>query len=322
MSQSIIRLDGLQVFGRHGVLPEETRLGQKFLIDLVVTVDTARATRDDDYQFAVCYASLCDRVIALAAGEPVRLIETLADRIAQDLLAHFPTIARLTVRVNKPGAPIAHPFGMVSVETTQERFLPVGFSLGCNMGDRKSALELAVTWLGLTPGLEIEAVSSLYRTAPWGGVEQPDFYNLCVTGRTSLDAMALLRVCKEIETRLGRVPSVRWGQRAMDVDLLYLGAQEIENPVLTLPHQASRSGPSYLFPLPKSHQHRKSVDFPYRTCWTGSPARLMTLSPARKIRLALPRTRNDQTDCRSRGAGCRPPQGAGWGTPHRTDRKT
>lgn len=257
MTQSIIRLDGIHVFGRHGVLPEETQLGQKFLIDLVVTVDTALATRDDDYRFAVCYAALCERVVALAAGEPVRLIETLADRIAQDLLAHFPTIARLTVRVSKPGAPIAHPFGMVSVETTKERRLPVGFSLGCNMGDRKSALDLAVTWLGLTPGLEIDAVSSFYRTAPWGGVEQPDFYNLCVTGHTSLDAMALLRVCKEIENRLGRVPSVRWGQRAMDVDLLYLGTHEMNNAVLTLPHPGIAQRAFVLVPLAEIASEQK-----------------------------------------------------------------
>jgi len=257
MTQSVIRLDGIQVFARHGVLPEETRLGQKFLIDLVVTADTAQATANDDYRHAVCYAALCDHVVAIAAGEPVQLIETLADRIAQDLLAHFPTIVRLTVRVSKPGAPIAHPFGMVSVETTRERTLPVGFSLGCNMGDRQSALALAVTWLGLTPGLEITAVSGLYRTAPWGGVEQPNFYNLCVTGRSSLDAMALLRVCKDIETRLGRVPSVRWGQRAMDVDLLYLGTQEISNPVLTLPHPGIAQRAFVLVPLAEIASEQK-----------------------------------------------------------------
>lgn len=257
MTQSIIRLEGLTVFGRHGVLPEETRLGQKFVIDLVATVDTEGATRDDDYQQAVCYAALCDRMVALTAGEPVQLIETLADRIARDLLAHFPTLAHVTVRVSKPGAPIAHPFGMVSVETSKARLLPVGFSLGCNMGDRASALNLAVTWLGLIPGLTLEAVSGLYRTAPWGVVEQPDFYNLCATGRTSLDPMTLLRHCKEIETRLGRVPSVRWGQRAMDVDLLYLGTQEVKNTVLSLPHPGIAQRAFVLVPLAEIASEQK-----------------------------------------------------------------
>lgn len=249
MSQSVIRLDGLSVFGRHGVLPEETRLGQKFLIDLVVTVDTAMATRHDDYHQAVCYAALCDRVVARVSGEPVQLIETLADRIADDLLAQFPTIAALTVRVNKPGAPIAHPFSMVSVETHRKRSLKVGFSLGCNLGDRAAALSMAVTWLGLVDGIAVEAVSQLYRTAPWGGVDQPDFYNLCVTGRTSLEPHALLRACKEIEARLGRVPGPRWGQRAMDVDLLYLGDRVVDDPVLTLPHPQIAHRAFVLVPL-------------------------------------------------------------------------
>ncbi|RUT24346.1 folate biosynthesis protein [Asaia sp. W19] len=249
MTHSTIRIDRLSVFGHHGVLPEETRLGQNFLIDLVATVETWTATQNDDYRAAVCYAALCDHVVALVAGEPVQLIETLADRIAEALLAAFPTITRLTIRVNKPAAPIPHPFGMVSVETTRERFLPVGFSLGCNMGDRESALSMAVTWLGVTPGVKIEAVSGLYRTAPFGGVEQPDFYNLCVTGRSALEPLALLRVCKEIESRLGRVPGQRWGQRAMDVDLLYLGDQVVEAPVLTLPHRGIAERAFVLVPL-------------------------------------------------------------------------
>lgn len=249
MSQSVIRLEGLSVFGRHGVLPEETRLGQKFLIDLTVTVDTELATRHDDYRHAVCYAALCDRVVARVAGEPVQLIETLAAQIADDLIEQFPTIAALSVRVNKPGAPIAHPFSMVSVETRRERWREVGFSLGCNMGDRAASLSLAVTWLGLVDGLSVEAVSRLYRTAPWGGVDQPDFYNLCVTGQTRLGAHDLLRACKDIENRLGRIPGPRWGQRAMDVDLLFLGDQEVNDLVLIVPHPRIAQRAFVLVPL-------------------------------------------------------------------------
>lgn len=249
MSQSIIRVEGLRVFGRHGVLPEETHLGQHFVIDLTVTVDAEQAVAVDDYMQAVCYATVCDRVVALVSGAPFRLIETLADRIASDLLAAFSAIARLTVRVSKPAAPIAHSFGMVSVETTRERLMSVGFSLGCNLGDRESAIDLAVTWLGVTDGLTVEAVSGFYRTAPWGRTDQPDFLNCCVTGQSSLSPHALLRVCKEIESRIGRAPGLRWGQRVMDVDLLYLGDVTVSDPVLTLPHAALSQRAFVLVPL-------------------------------------------------------------------------
>lgn len=247
--QSIIRVERLCVYGHHGVLPEETRLGQRFVIDLEICADTRDAVEGDDYTQAVCYAALCERVVALVSGPPVRLIETLADRIARDLLGAFPTIARARIRVGKPGAPIAHGFDTVSVETTLWRQRSVGFSLGCNMGDRAAALRMAVTWLGLAPGLEIEAVSGLYRTAPWGVTDQPDFYNLCVTGRTSLAPHALLRLCKEIETRLGRTPGMRWGARAMDVDLLYLDDCAVSDSVLTLPHPHMTGRAFVLVPL-------------------------------------------------------------------------
>ena len=110
----LISLTGLRVFGRHGVLPEERRDGQDFVVDAELKVDCRAAAASDDLADTVDYAALADRLAAVVAGDPVNLIETLASRLAEVCLADDRVIeARVTVR--KPGAPIPHSFSDVAV---------------------------------------------------------------------------------------------------------------------------------------------------------------------------------------------------------------
>ena len=110
----LISLTGLRVYGRHGVLPEERRDGQDFVVDVQLTVDTRGAAASDELADTVDYAALADRLAAVVAGEPVNLIETLASRLADVCLTDDRVIsARVTVR--KPGAPIPHAFSDVAV---------------------------------------------------------------------------------------------------------------------------------------------------------------------------------------------------------------
>ncbi len=80
-------------------------------------------------------------------------------------------------------------------------------------------------------------MSSLYRTAPWGGVEQPDYANACAIGTTRLAPIDLLDAIKTIERDLGRVNTVRWGPRVIDIDILFYGEAALEDERLTLPHK-------------------------------------------------------------------------------------
>lgn len=110
----VISLNGLRVWGRHGVLPEERQNGQDFLVDAELTVDTRHAAASDELSETVDYAGLADRLVAVVAGEPVRLIETLAARLADVCLSDERVIsARVTVR--KPSAPLPHAFKDVAV---------------------------------------------------------------------------------------------------------------------------------------------------------------------------------------------------------------
>lgn len=115
-----ITLTGLRAFGHHGVFDFERRDGQEFIVDLQVTLDMAPAAASDDVAHTVDYGALATDVVAIVTGEPLNLIETLADRIASSALQH-PLVLSVTVTVHKPSAPIPTTFRDVAVTVTRER---------------------------------------------------------------------------------------------------------------------------------------------------------------------------------------------------------
>jgi dihydroneopterin aldolase len=115
-----VELHGLRARGRHGVLAHERALGQDFVVDVVLHLDTRPAAAADDLKLTVDYGALAERVVAVIAGDPVDLIETLAQRIADVALAPAPVQA-VDVRVHKPHAPVSVPFADVVVAIHRER---------------------------------------------------------------------------------------------------------------------------------------------------------------------------------------------------------
>ncbi|MBN9176670.1 MAG: dihydroneopterin aldolase [Microbacterium sp.] len=115
-----ITLTGVRAFGYHGVYPDERREGQEFVVDATMYLSTARAAASDDVADTIHYGEVAERIVALVAGEPVNLLETLAARLADDLLARD-AVRRVTITVHKPQAPIAVPFGDVAVTIRRAR---------------------------------------------------------------------------------------------------------------------------------------------------------------------------------------------------------
>ena len=115
-----ITITGLTVQANHGVFDFERRDGQRFVIDLTVWLDTADAAANDDLAKTLHYGELADGVAAAASGEPVDLIETLAERIAGVALS-YPVAQAVRVTVHKPEAPIAVEFADVSITITRHR---------------------------------------------------------------------------------------------------------------------------------------------------------------------------------------------------------
>ncbi|MEU7689990.1 dihydroneopterin aldolase [Microbispora hainanensis] len=115
-----VRLVGLRARGRHGCLPAERELGQEFVIDVALSFDTAPAAAADDLTLTVDYGALATELVRIVEGEPVNLIETLAERLAAACLAHE-LVEEVEVSVHKPAAPIPLPFGDVVVTIRRGR---------------------------------------------------------------------------------------------------------------------------------------------------------------------------------------------------------
>ena len=115
-----INLLGIGAVGYHGVLDQEKRSGQPFFVDLAMYLDTAEASAADDVARTAHYGEVAEHVRDIVTGPSLNLLETLAERIARHLLAHFPLEA-VEVTVHKPKAPIEVTFSDVSVTIYRER---------------------------------------------------------------------------------------------------------------------------------------------------------------------------------------------------------
>ena len=113
----------------------------------------------------------------------------------------------------------------------------IGLGIGSNLGDRLGNIAAALRVLSERDVFASTAVSSIYRTAPWGPVAQDDYANACAIGTTRLAPLALLAAVKQIERDLGRVETVRWGPRVIDIDILFYGEDVYEDSRLILPHK-------------------------------------------------------------------------------------
>ena len=112
-------------------------------------------------------------------------------------------------------------------------------SLGSNKDDRVSVIQQAVNFLSSDNSIEIAAASSFYETEPWGKKNQNWFVNAVIAVRTELSPVELLRVCQDIEARLGRKreSEEHWGERPIDIDILFYDNLIFSNEILTIPHK-------------------------------------------------------------------------------------
>lgn len=134
---------------------------------------------------------------------------------------------------------------LVGIPTTRK----VVYSIGSNLGDRLAFLQGAVDALRMTPQLTLDAVSSVYETAPVGEVtDQPDFLNIVVTATSTLASMVLLERAQAIENAFARTRQVPGGPRTLDVDLIAVGDRVKRTIPLTLPHPRAHERAFVLVP--------------------------------------------------------------------------
>lgn len=230
-----IIIENLEVFANHGVFPEETRLGQKFLVSMRLHVDTRRAGLTDELTASVHYGEVCEFVTAYLKEHTCKLIEAAAEQTARSVLLRWPLIRGLTFELKKPWAPVGLPLESVSVRI-ERRWHRAYIALGSNMGDKRAYLDGAVEALRALADCRVGAVSDFIVTAPFGGVEQDDFLNGCLELETLLTPEELLDALQGIERSAHRERLVHWGPRTLDLDILYYDDEVIDTPELTIPH--------------------------------------------------------------------------------------
>ena len=120
-------------------------------------------------------------------------------------------------------------------------------ALGTNVGDKRKNLEKAINYL--SEFLFIEKLSSIYLTKPVGEKNQDTFFNMVVKGKTSLSPFELLKFCKSIEKKVGRVYRYHWGPREMDIDIIFYGNLILSSQELTVPHPLMHKRDFVLIPL-------------------------------------------------------------------------
>jgi len=130
-------------------------------------------------------------------------------------------------------------------------------SLGSNLGNREENLRQAIRALDLREGIRVVAVSPLYETDPVGYVEQSAFLNMACAVETDLSPEHLLREVLAVEQELGRVRTIRWGPRTIDIDVLLYGSMTFHGESLQIPHPAMTERAFVLVPL--------------RDIWPGGP---------------------------------------------------
>ncbi|EAD2801056.1 dihydroneopterin aldolase [Listeria monocytogenes] len=116
-----IYLNELVFYGYHGVLAEETKLGQTFRVSLILGFSTKKAGVSDSVDDTVSYAEVYETVKEIVEGTPFKLIEALAEKIATEVLTGYPLLEEVTVKLIKPNPPIPGHYDSVAVEIERKR---------------------------------------------------------------------------------------------------------------------------------------------------------------------------------------------------------
>ncbi|MEJ7220662.1 dihydroneopterin aldolase [Staphylococcus gallinarum] len=119
MSDTIF-LNGLKFYGYHGALPAENEIGQIFIVDITLKVDLKPAGESDQVTDTVHYGEVFEDVKAIMKGEPVNLLEHLAERIAKRINSHYNRVMETKVRITKENPPIPGHYDGVGIEIVRE----------------------------------------------------------------------------------------------------------------------------------------------------------------------------------------------------------
>lgn len=243
-----VLIENYEVVACHGVNPEEKTGPQRFLISCAIDCDVALATKSDNIDETVSYSAVCKLIKAFFCENCFNLLETLAVRLCKKILRTFDLATGVSVTVKKPDAPMKGTFDWVGVETSLS-WHKAYLSLGSNLGDKSAYLDFAVNALKNDENVKDVRESGRIETEPYGGVATEKFLNSAVEIKTLYTPRELLDAIHEIENNGGRVRCERWGNRTLDIDIIFFDDLYLEDDDLVIPHPEMRYRKFVLLPL-------------------------------------------------------------------------
>lgn len=243
-----IRIEHLELYGYHGVFPEEKEKGQRFYVDAELYLELEKAGKSDDLTKSVHYGEVCHFMKQVFESRSYDLIEAAAEAMAEAVLLKFPLIKSIHLVLNKPEAPIGLPFQNVSVSITRG-YKKAYLGIGSNLGNKEQYIREAVEKLAAHEKIREVRCSSLIVTKPYGGVEQDDFLNGAVELSTLLTPYELLQYLQQLEQEAHRERLVHWGPRTLDLDILFYEDFVSADEKLSVPHPDMQNRRFVLEPL-------------------------------------------------------------------------
>jgi len=246
MDQLIIK--NLELFGFHGVHPEEQTMGQKFIVDARISLDLSKAGDTDSLETAINYAELCHELQDVFNVTKHQLIERAASVLCEYILTHYPAVKDVDLTLKKPWAPIHLPIDYPAIRLVR-RWHTAYIALGSNLGDKQKNIDDALLAIDRLYHTSIIKCSSFIETDPVGYEDQDTFINGVVEIKTLLSPENLIRWLLSIESDLKRERLVRWGPRTIDLDIIYYDDIVTGSEEIVLPHPRMHERAFVLIPL-------------------------------------------------------------------------
>ncbi|MCI8638928.1 MAG: 2-amino-4-hydroxy-6-hydroxymethyldihydropteridine diphosphokinase [Coprococcus sp.] len=243
-----IKIRNLEVFGNHGVYAEERKLGQKFLVSCTLYLDTRRAGITDSLEESVDYGRVSRLIKNEMENKTYLLIEAAAENLTEEILLCDKKICQVDLEIKKPWAPIGLSLETASVVISR-KWHEAYIALGSNMGDKRAYIEAAVDALRKMKDCQVERVSELIETKPYGMTEQAPFLNGALKLRTLLSPGELLERLHELEQEAKRERKIHWGPRTLDLDILLYDDVIVEEIDLCIPHVDMQNREFVLVPM-------------------------------------------------------------------------
>lgn len=246
MDQLIIK--DLELFGYHGVNPEEKVMGQKFIVEAKISLDLSEAGETDSLDSAINYAQLCHELQDEFNQTKHDLIERAATVLCNYILTHYPQVVEVDLTLKKPWAPIHLPIDYPAIRLIR-RWHTAYIAVGANLGDKRANIDNALKTIENTWHTSITKQSTLIETDPVGYEDQDTFINGVFEIKTLLSPIKLIRWLLDVEKELKRERIIRWGPRTIDLDVIYYDDIITSLDEIVIPHPRMHERGFVLEPL-------------------------------------------------------------------------